>query len=236
MIGFLKKPSVWASAMVGLATAGPVEVAGADALPGVSAHLPWSLTERVDDPDGYVLSQRDVPDSEFRAFRLEARIQAPARAVAAAFRKIVTDPNVSPKHMKKTLLREDENVIVIYSYIEMPLVSDRDVTSRVVTSFDPETGSHRFEWSSTDEGPAPKAGVVRLRKSSGSWAFTPLAHGATFAVYESHAEIEGAIPSWLVNSLLSGSVVDGLASLRARVEQDQKQMAAESGERFSRAQ
>jgi hypothetical protein len=222
--------------MFGLAAAGPIGVAGAETLPDVSAHPPWTLTRRIDDPEGYTLYRRDLPDSDFAAFRLEATIEAPAGAVAAAFRKNITDPKASPKNMKKTVIREDGNVVVLYSYIEIPLMSDRDVTTRGVRSFDPETGSHRFHWKATDEGPAPKEGVVRLEKSTGSWVFTPLAEGRTSAVYEGHTDIEGAIPSWLVDRLAINTVVDGLVILRARVERDRKRMAVESSERSSRAQ
>ena len=237
MIRILKDTSVWVSAMVGLvAAAGLVGVVGAATLPDVSTHPPWTLTERIDDPEGYALYRRELPDSDSPAFRLEATIAAPAGAVAAAFRKNVTDPKAGPKNMKKTVLRDDRDVMVIYSYIEIPLVSDRDVTTRAVRSFDPETGSHLFQWKATDEGPAPKDGVVRLEKASGSWLFTPLSEGRTLAVYEGHTDIEGSIPSWLVNSLASDTVVGGLVTLRERVERDREPTLAESSEHSSKAQ
>lgn len=230
MIRFLKSSPVWASAMVGLVAAGPSGVVGAEALPDVSARPPWTLAERIEGPAGYVLSRRDLPDSKVPEFRLEATIDAPVSTVAAAVRQNVTDPALSPKHTKKTVLREDEDVIVIYSYIELPLVSDRDVTTRAVASFDPETGSHRLAWQATEEGPAPKDGVVRLQKSSGSWVFTPLPEGRTLAVNESHTEVEGSVPAWLVTHIISDAVIDGLRGLRARIELDPVRMPAEAGE------
>ncbi len=234
MIRFLRNMPVWASLMACLVTASPIGVVGAETLPDASAPPRWTLAERIDGPGGYVLSRRDLADSDFPVFRLEATIDAPSSTVAAAVRKNVIDPTVSPKHTKKTVLRDDEDVIVIYSYIELPLVADRDVTTRTEASFDPETGSYRFTWRATDDGPAPKEGVVRLQNSSGSWVFTPLAEGGTSAVTESHTEIEGSIPAWLVTSIISDAVIDGLEKLRARVELDLKQMASESGERPSR--
>ena len=234
MIRFLRNTPVWASLMACLVTASPIGVVGAETLPDISVTPRWTLAERIDGPGGYVLSRRDLADSDFPVFRLEATIDAPISTVAAAVRKNVIDPTVSPKHTKKTVLRDDEDVIVIYSYIELPLVADRDVTTRTEVSFDPETGSYRFTWRATDDGPAPKEGVVRLQNSSGSWVFTPLAEGGTSAVNESHTEIEGSIPAWLVTSIISDAVIDGLVKLRARVELDLKQMASESGERPSR--
>ena len=120
---------------------------------------------------------------------------------------------------------------MLYSYIEVPLVADRDVTTRAEESVDPETGSRRFDWRATDEGPPPKRGVVRLQKASGSWEFTPLPDGRTRAVCESHTEIGGSIPSWLVDRVSRNTVVEGLVLLRARLDLADDLRAAESGER-----
>lgn len=213
--------------------AGPMR---AGSLPDVSARSPWIVQERNDDPDnGYVLYRRELPGSDFTAFRLEATLDAPASLVADAARKNVADPAAGPRNMTKTILRDDGDVTVVYSYIDMPLVSDRDVTTRAVRSFDPDSGVYRVEWNATDEGPAPREGVVRLEKSSGSWVFTPLPDGRTHAAYESHAEIGGSIPAWLLNSLMNDTVVDGIVHLRARVEQERQHVAAEMRDASSHA-
>lgn len=211
-------------------------LAWADPLPGVSSRPPWKLSERIDAPDGYELYKREVQDSDFTAYRLEATIDAPARLVAEAFRRNVRDPEVSPSNIRKTILRREEDVVFLHSYIEMPLVSDRDVNTRGQGLFDPETGIHRFEWRETDEGPPPQEGVVRLPKSRGSAVFTPLPDGRTRVVYESHVDIGGAIPAWVVNGLMSGAVVESLVLLRDRVESDRTRMAGEPREGTSEAQ
>ena len=82
-----------------------------------------------------------------------------------------------------------------------------------------------------DEGPPPKRGVVRLQKASGSWEFTPLPDGRTRAVCESHTEIGGSIPSWLVDRVSRNTVVEGLVLLRARLDLADDLRTAESGER-----
>lgn len=199
--------------------------AAAGSLPEVSAYSGWEVHERNDDPAaGWVLYKRRLADSDFEAFRLEAVIDAPPDLVASSFRKNISDPRVSQRHARKTVLRDEDDVVVVYSYIDMPLVSDRDVISRCERDDDPEQGGYRYRWFATDEGPAPLDGVIRLEKSDGSWEFRP-APGAvsgdrTFAVYESHTEVGGAIPAWLVNSLMLDTVVDGVVKLRARVDQD----------------
>jgi len=208
----------------------------ADELPDVSAHSPWMLHERNEDAQaGYVTYRRELPDSEYSVWRLEAVIDATPDAVALAAQRNVGDPDAGPSYMRKRILRDDGEITIVYTYIDMPLVSDRDVTTRAVRSFDAQTGSHRVEWQTSDEGPEPQAGVVRLEKSSGSWVFSPLPDGRTSAVYESHTEIGGAIPAWLVDSLMKDTVVDAIVTLRARVERDLGRMAAESSDPRSRA-
>jgi hypothetical protein len=192
----------------------------ADDLPDVAAHAPWTLHERSEDPEnGWVLYRREVRGSEFAAFRLEAEISSEPAIVAAAAHQNLTDPDVRRKNMTKTVLRDDARETIIYSYIDMPLVSDRDVTTRTVWSRDPGRDRYLMEWQASEEGPAPKKGVVRLRTSSGSWLFTPVA-GGTRAVYESHTDIGGVLPGWLVNGMMLDTVVDGIVNLRARVAQD----------------
>jgi len=216
LAGFLKR--VRGAALVALCSVLWAGVGQAAAVSQVDTDPDWHLSERVDGPEGHVLSQRDLPGSSFPAFRLEATLEVPVAKAAAAMRSNLRDSRVSPKNMKKTLIREDGDVLVLYSYIDVPLFADRDITTRAEESVDPETGVHRFDWWATDEGPAPKPGVVRLQKASGSWVFTPLADGRTRAVCESHTEIGGSIPAWLVHSVSRNTAVEELVLLRARLD------------------
>ena len=52
---------------------------------------------------------------------------------------------------------------------------------------------------------------------SGFWEFTPAGRGRTHARYESYAEPGGPFPAWLVDSISSGQVLEGLAELRGAV-------------------
>jgi hypothetical protein len=124
------------------------------------------------------------------------------------------DPEERQSNTEKSILRDDDELILVYSYISLPLVSDRDVTTESERSHDPETGSYRLAWRASDKGPPPKRGVVRLPRSDGSWTFAPLQGDRTFAVYESHAEIGGAMPAWLVNSMMTDTMVQGIVGLR----------------------
>jgi hypothetical protein len=190
----------------------------------VTCETEWQLLDRVDPPEsGHLLYKCRPAGSDFDAYRLEAVMDAPPAAVAAAARAQMADPTSAPDRAEKTVLRDEGDEVVVHTYARLPLVSDRDVITRARQSFDAEQGTHRLEWHATDkEGPPPKEGVVRVHSSSGSWMFTPLDGGRTRAIYESHNDLAGSVPAWLINSLMTDAVVDNLARLRARVERDRK--------------
>lgn len=197
--------------------------AGAAAGP-IACGSAWQPLDRVDPPEsGYAIQKCRPSDSDYDAYRLEAVIDAPPPVVAAAARANMADPAAAPARATKTILRDDGDTVVVYMYADLPLVSDRDVVTRGRASADARSGIYRLEWHAThEEGPAPKEGVVRIEKSSGSWTFAPLAGGGTRAVYESHSDLAGSVPAWLINSLMTDAVIDNLARLRARVERDRK--------------
>ncbi len=195
--------------------------AEADELPPVEAGPSWVLAERDDDPrTGYAMYKRKPFGSDYFAYRLESAIDAEPERVARAAADVLADPEARQDHMEKTILRNDGGIILVYSYIHIaaPFVADRDVTTRAVRSFEAETGTHRLVWSASDEGPAPRDGVVRLEKSDGSWSFSRAPAGGTRVVYESHTEIAGSMPAWLVNVLMNDTMLQGLINLRERVE------------------
>lgn len=190
-------------------------------LPDVAAREPaWEPYGQSGGVDsGYVMYRRKPPGSEFSAYRLEAQLDAAPELVAAIAARRIVDPNNHQKNMDKTVLRNDDGGILIHSYIHInaPFIADRDVITRVERSFDAESGIHQLSWSATDEGPPPEQGVIRLDQSEGSWTFVPAQGGGTRAIYESHTEIAGSLPAWLMNRFMSDSMVEGIEGLRQAV-------------------
>lgn len=190
---------------------------GADELPQVAAQVPWELHERNEDAGTeYVVYTRKPPGSDFSAYRIEAVLDSPIDEVAKAARRNLADPEFRPKNTIKTVLQNDDEAMLVHSHIKInaPFISDRDVISRIERSYDPTTRTHLLRWSATNEGPPPKDGVIRLDRSDGYWRFAPASKGKTLAVYMSHTEIAGSIPAWVVNSIMSDTMVQGIEGLR----------------------
>lgn len=195
-------------------------------LPEVSARPPWTLLSQSDDAkSGYVLHRRPTPGSDAPTFRLEAILDSPPELVAIAAARYMTDPEYRGANMDKKVLRNDEEVIVIYNYIHVnaPFVSDRDVISRIERSYDPDSKTYRLEWRAIDEGPPKQDGVVRLERSEGYWAFSPAEEGTTRAVYVSHTESAGYVPEWVVTSRMSKTMVEGIEGLRRVVNRERSE-------------
>jgi hypothetical protein len=191
--------------------------ASAADLPDVAARVPWTLSVRNESPGAeYVVYTRKPPGSKFSTYRLEAVLDFPLKEVASIAHKNISDPEFRPKNTVKTILRNDGEVMLVHSHIiiNAPFISDRDVISRVERSYDPATQAHTMSWKATNEGPPPKDGVIRLNRSEGFWRFTPTPEGSTLAVYVSHTEIAGSIPAWVVNSVMSDTMVQGIEGLR----------------------
>jgi hypothetical protein len=198
----------------------------AEGLPEVDARPPWTLQDKNDDPDtGFVLYKRKPPGSDYDAFRLEAIVDATPEIVAGVATANLVDPARSQKNIDKKVLRNDEDGIVVYSYIHInaPFISDRDIVSRIDRSYDRATDTHRLAWRATDEGPPRIKGVTRVERSEGSWTFSPAADGKTRAIYTSHTEVDGFVPAWIINATIRSTMVEGLRGLRESVAQAQQE-------------
>ena len=170
------------------------------------------------------MHRRKTAGSDVSTFRLEAIIDSTPERVAVAAAQNIVDPEYGPANTDKTILRNDADAIVVYSYIHInaPFVSDRDIVSKVERTYDPDSRTHRLEWKAIDEGPPKREGVVRLNRSEGSWTFSPEASGTTRAVYTSSTAIDGYIPGWLVDSQMSKTMLDGIEGLRRAVDHERK--------------
>jgi hypothetical protein len=193
----------------------------AEGLPDVGARVQWTLHDENDDAQtGYTLYKRKPHGSDYDAYRLEAIVDSAPAIVAEAARSNLADPEKSQKGMDKKVIRNDDNGIVVYSYIHInaPFVSDRDIVSHIDRSYDAATDTFTLAWHATDEGPPPIEGVTRVGRSEGSWTFSPESEGRTRAVYISHTEVTGFVPAWFINATMSSTMVEGLRGLRESVE------------------
>lgn len=93
-------------------------------------------------------------------------------------------------------------VTYFYSVVNAPLVDRRDYLIRLVDESDWKDGKGYLlvTWAASDQGPAQKPGLVRVKLNNGYWKLEPRDGGKrTFATYYVHTDPGGAIPKFIAN-------------------------------------
>jgi hypothetical protein len=99
----------------------------------------------------------------------------------------------------KVLERRD-NHLSVYQRLNLPVVSDRDYVLRVEHGVEPSRHWIAY-WAVTDQGPSPRAGIVRVTRHRGVWELVPVKDGkATLLRYEMRIDMGGSVPLWMVKS------------------------------------
>jgi hypothetical protein len=182
------------------------------------AALGWKEVARSDEPDdpesGYVVYERVLDGSSYRALRLDVSFAASPEEVAAAVLLRLRDPRYLGDDETRRELRRSADELVTYSVLDLPLVSDRDFTLRIRHSRDALRGTARITWEAADDlAPPPPRGIVRMH-SEGFWEFRAGDDGLARATSETHADLGGFIPGWLARRGMRDRALRDLATIR----------------------
>jgi hypothetical protein len=160
-----------------------------------AADADWQLCTR---KEGVVLEKKAVEGSRFYEYRARAHVQvAPLQALERIWSGVLDEH--PPSVAKRVIVRHSDEEIVVYDQIHTPVVSDRDVTTRLRKLFDPRTGVFEIQFDSANElGPPPDAHHVRLPVVRGSWRVEPDAAGGANVLYRCYSEPGGSVPAFLV--------------------------------------
>jgi hypothetical protein len=183
----------------------------------------WELQQRETGREtGFELYQRDVEDSSYDRYRLEAVVDEPLERVIRAVQVRRSDDRYLGEGIERRFLEIDENASVSYIRMKISMVKDRDVALKLRWGFDSEHGVYRDSWQTANEfAPPVPNGTVRMAKSEGFWELKPIGEGRTLVVYESHAEPGGVVPGWIANSIFGNQIVGQIVTLR-RILADQR--------------
>lgn len=186
----------------------------------------WSLEK---DKDGISIYSRAVDYSDFKEFRAEVTLNASIDTVIAIFQ----DPNsftrwVHQCSSAEVIQQESFLDIYVYQVSDMPLlVSDRDIVIRDVYSYSEDYSHWAIDVQAID-GMVDKTDMIRINNSKGIYNLYREENGETKIVWFQHADPAGALPSWLVNSLIVDFPYNTLNSLRA-LSQEAKYKTAKIG-------
>jgi uncharacterized protein YndB with AHSA1/START domain len=169
--------------------------------------------EKVGERDGVTVYRRPDHAIDLAA---EGTIDAPPEVV----RKVLTDYASHPKWVhglavSRVLDRHDSSLDV-YQRLDLPMLDDRDFTLHVTWADEGDRRVIRF--TTTDKGPEPQKGVVRVPIHEGSWLLEPVDGGQhTRATYQFRMELGGSLPMWMARGRASKDVPALFTAIRKQV-------------------
>jgi START domain-containing protein len=171
----------------------------------------WTLRKETDAIRVYTMDQ---PDSSFQAFKAVAMLDAPIENLMA----VMVNPkscvewvhNCSESH---AFGEGDFHDRYAYSVNNMPWpVADRDYVLRIRTHGSRDDGEIIMDLKAVPQRLDNREGLVRVDSSDTYYRFVPMGE-QTRMVWIQHTDPNGAIPGWLVNSLLVDIPVKSMEQL-----------------------
>lgn len=166
----------------------------------------------------------DQVDSSFQAFKAEAVLNVPIEAVMAVMS--------NPKSCVEWVLNCSESYGVggndftdryAYSVNDMPWpVTDRDYVLHIRTRGNKTSGEIVMEMIATPGKRAENSSRVRVDRSDTLYRFTP-EDGKTRMTWLQHTDPNGALPGWLVNTLLVDIPISSMEELERIAGQERYQ-------------
>ena len=161
----------------------------------------WELRKESDDIHIYTT---ELKDSDFAAFKAVADMDVSLSQLMA----VMIDPASCTEWVHNCTLSRafgdgDFHDRYAYSVNDMPWpVQDRDYVIRIRTHGDNHSGVVVMDLNAVPDARKDNDDYVRVEKSDTLYRFEPLGPEQTRLTWIQHTEPNGAIPSWLVNSLI----------------------------------
>ncbi len=154
---------------------------------------------RLEDRDGVVVLERAVKSSVYKEYRAEVATTHSVDALCEASFEWGTRKNDGPAVILNKVLKDGDDVRVVYNQISQPIVARRDYALTVVKQRLPD-GSCRIRFRTTNEEAPPKPeGFVRMDKLWGEWRFEAVQAGGSKVTYTLFSDPAGSVPSFLVH-------------------------------------
>jgi hypothetical protein len=139
-------------------------------------------------------------DSRYIDLAAEGVVPAPPAAVQRALLAYEKQAGVVPRLAEVKVLARGKQWLRVYQRLSLPVIDDRDFNLRVRWGGDDDKGRW-IRYNSTDEGPPPRDGVVRVTHNTGKWLLDGVHGGSrTRLRMISSIDIAGDVPSWMAKS------------------------------------
>ncbi len=181
----------------------------------------WELQK---DAKGIQIYTQQVEGSEFKAFRGTTTVNATPHQLL----DILMDPESMPEWLhdckKSELVKKvSDNEYYVYYVTDAPWpVSDRDYVLHSVIEKNARDDSITIQFDAVAELKESTDSCVRVTQIVGHWKFTPQSNTTSLIEYETHADPNGELPSWLANSFVIDQPYETLTNLKQKVENKER--------------
>jgi hypothetical protein len=183
----------------------------------ISGQEDWKLKS---DKDGVAIYLRSLPDSKFKAIKVECEVNATLSQMVAVLLDIKTAPEWVYSTKSCILLKQvSPSELYYYSEVSIPWpASNRDFIAHLITVQDPQTKVVTVYGPTAPDLVPVKEGIVRVRKSEGKWVLTPAGRHTVKILYTLHVDPGGNIPAWLVNMFATKGPYESFRGLKLQLQ------------------
>lgn len=155
------------------------------------------------DEDNIVVESRVPDDKDYQEFRATVEINAPVLSAIALLKDNDACSQWLFRCAESRLIEEiSHSERLFYQRTKLPFPArDRDAIFHAVIEFD-ETGAATVMMTSQPEA-EPETGYVRIEDAYGSYRLVPTSDTTSRVTWQQYVDPAGALPRWLVNSMLT---------------------------------
>ena len=187
----------------------------------VSAETDWKLLK---DKNEIQVFTRDVAGSAYDEFKGVATIEASLASTLG----VLDDVSACPEwidYCDSSIVLDDNGYDErhVYQINDLPFpAANRDVVTKVVTSYDVATGVITVNMTDVPDY-YPRGKQTRVTRSVGFFQLTPVTASTIEVVWQHHVEPGGILPAFLANSMIVDLPFNSLQAMRSLVQKDKYQ-------------
>jgi hypothetical protein len=176
----------------------------------------WDLRS---DKDSIYIYTRSLPDSKFKAIKVECELSATLSQLVA----VLLDVNRGAEWVYSTkssvLLKQvSPSEIYYYSEVDVPWpASNRDFIARLKVVQDSATKVVTVYGPTYPDYLPAKKGIVRVPRAEGKWVITPVGRKRIKVMYTLNTDPGGDIPAWLINLFATKGPSESFRNLRVQL-------------------
>jgi len=186
------------------------------------AQTDWKLKN---EKDGIKVYVGTVPDSKFKAIKVECELNSTLSQLVKVLLDIKTCPEWVDHTKSCTLIKQvSPSELYYYSEINIPWpAQNRDFVAHLTVRQNPNTKVVTVDGPAVDGFVPEKDGVVRVHTSKGLWILTPVKKDVVKVIYTLQTDPGGAIPAWLVNMLVASGPMKSFQALKLELKKPEYQ-------------